>query len=133
VGGRSLGLIVNYAPMPSARRRLTWSLGAGVDYYSVGVENYFDEGYDAGFPEDQPSRFSRSTDSTYGLQLRGSLDYYLVHDVSIQLGVIGRWVSPIEVEGISLTHPSPDLSRSLAAHSVDLSSVHLSIGLGMGF
>jgi hypothetical protein len=101
VGGRSLGLIVNYAPMPSARRRLTWALGVGVDYYSVDVENYFDEDFDAGFPEEQPSRFSRSTDSTYGVQLRGSLDYYLVHDVSIQLGVSGRWASPIEVEGIT--------------------------------
>ena len=133
VGGRSLGLVVNYAPTPSARRRLTYSLGAGVDHYSVDVASYFDPAFQVDFPVVQPSRTSRSRHSPFGLQLRGSLDYYLVHDVSIQLSLSGRWVRPIEIEGISLTHPSPELSRSLAAHSLDISSVHLSIGVGMGF
>lgn len=90
VSGSSFGLVFNYAPMPSERRRLTGSLGAGVDYYPVNIEEYFDEGFEARFPEGQLSRFSRSADSAYGLQLRGSLDYYIVHDVSIQLSVSGR-------------------------------------------
>jgi hypothetical protein len=119
--------------MPSELRRLTWTLGAGADYYSVSVENYFDPRLDTGYPEDQPFRFTHRRDHTFGLQLRGGLAYALVPDVSIKATVVGRWARPIEVPGIALTHPSPDHSKALVAHSVDLSSLQVSLGVAMRF
>jgi hypothetical protein len=133
VGGQSYGVVVSYAPMPAERRRLTYALGAGLDYYDVAVEGYFDPMLHAGYPEDQPHRASRKTDHTFGLQLRGSLEYWLVHDVSLQASLVGRWAGPIEVPGIELTHPLPDRARSLLGHSVDLSSIHFQVGFGMRF
>jgi hypothetical protein len=133
VSGQSYGVIVNYAPRPSEHRRLTYSLGAGLDYYSVTVESYFDPSFEGPYPEDQPFRASRSKDPTFGLQLRGGLEYALVHDVSLRVSLIGRWARPIEVPGIALTHPRPDLQRSLVAHSLDLSSVQVSVSVGMRF
>jgi hypothetical protein len=133
VSGQSYGVIVNYAPMPSEHRRLTYSLGAGLDYYSVTVESYFDPSFEGPYPEDQPFRASRSRDPTFGLQLRGGLEYALVPDVSLRVSLIGRWARPIEVSGVALTHPLPDQQRSLVAHSVDLSSIQVSVGVGMRF
>lgn len=132
VGGKSYGIVVSYAPMPTERRRLTYALGAGLDYYDVTVESYFDP-IDASYPEDQPDRASRKTDHTLGLQLRGSLECWLVHDVSLQASVVGRWSGSIEVPEITLIHPLPDRTRSLPGHSVSLSSLHLQVGFGMRF
>jgi hypothetical protein len=133
VSGQSYGVIVNYAPMPSESRRLTYAVGAGLDYYSVTVESYFDPRLEGSYPEDQPFRASRMKDTTFGLQLRGGLEYSLVHDVSLRLSLIGRWARPIEVPGIALAHPLADQQRSLVAHSVDVSSVQVSVGVGMRF
>jgi opacity protein-like surface antigen len=133
VSGQSYGVIVSYAPMPSESRRLTYALGAGLDYYSVTVESYFDPTLEGSYPEDQPFRASHRKDTTFGLQLRGGLEYALVPDVSLRVSLIGRWARPIEVPGVALTHPRPDLQRSLVAHSVDLSSVQVSVGVGMRF
>jgi hypothetical protein len=124
---------VSYAPAPSERRRLTYALGAGLDYYAVTVESYFDPVLDSGYPEEQPLRASRNTHSMFGLQARGGLEYWLVSDVSLQVSLVGRWVRPIEFQGVALTHPQPGESRSLASHSVDLSSLQLSVGVGMRF
>lgn len=133
VSGQSWGVIMSYAPMPSERRRLTYAIGGGLDHYSVNVESYFDPTLAGSYPEEQPLRASRGRKHTFGLQLRGGLEYSLVHDVSLRASLIGRWARPIEVPGVTLAHPRPGQQRSLVAHSVDLSSIQVSVGVGIRF
>jgi hypothetical protein len=133
IGGASYGVFASYAPMPAERHRWTYALGAGFDYYDATVESYFDPMLQAGYPKDQPRRATHKTEPTVGIQLRGSLEYWLVHDVSLQASVVGRWAAPIEVPEIALTHPLPDRNRLLPAHSLDLSSLHFQVAFGMRF
>ncbi|UCD38008.1 MAG: hypothetical protein JSW54_00530, partial [Fidelibacterota bacterium] len=136
-GGLSYSLLVAYVQdpldptLPLAARRWEHAIGAGICTRPVAITG------DLG--GNSPG-FSVSEQVT-GLQARASLEYYLSRHTSLQLRVDATWLPGVEVPSQSYdyldsvfdwetgTYVNELRTRTLEAHTVNLSSIYFSMGL----
>jgi hypothetical protein len=134
ITSNAYSMIVEYIPKPAAplfMSNFEFAAGAGICYQRFTIE---------GTLWDESTSFE-DKENQIGLQVRTSLDYYLVKNVSFRLLLNGRLLPAITVPEISRTFSveSYDWERGefvttqetkiLQTHKVNFSSVDLSLGL----
>jgi hypothetical protein len=135
VDGHSVSLFAVVSTTPSRGRRLTYFGGGGLGRDAVTALSYFDQKTSTGIPPDvvQRNRSSRASAARWSPQIRGGLEVYLTDEVSLKMEAVRRWADTISVPSIELTDLNGVVVSHHGAHSVSLTSFHLSLGLGMRY
>lgn len=135
IDGRVVSGIVAVSTAPADGRRLVYSVGAGVDHYSVEVLSYFDQERSTDLPGDsfQPERSSNAAASRWGVHARLGVERYLTSEVSLQVNVLRRWARKVRVPGIRLHDATGVSVLELAGHNVDLAAWRVDLGFGLRY
>ena len=130
--GTCYGLLIEYVPAPVSPQfisRFEFAVGAGLTYNSLSVDGTLSSIRRGSADVDVESPVSFEVkENIIGGQLRGSLDYYFSRSFSLQFRIDGRFVPAVDIPEIShITHYN--IKKTLKQHSVDFSTVDLSLGL----
>jgi hypothetical protein len=127
-------LLIAYVPSPVVylfTSRLELAVGAGVVYNSASVWNGLYSYDNAGGTSEDV--FSRMRKKAFGVQTRVSLDYYFHRNLSGQFKVDGKILQSVHVPAIRFTNTIINEAYVLPDHSVNFSSLDLSLNLRFHF
>ncbi|MDE3059022.1 MAG: hypothetical protein KGJ59_13810 [Bacteroidota bacterium] len=108
---------------PMLTSRWEFAIGAGLGYSEMSVDGDLDSHYGSE-QQGSPSYYAVSKNAV-GINLRGSLDYYLSTNFSLQAKLEGRIIPAIDVPSVTYK------PITLNAHSVDFSGIDFSLGIGL--
>jgi hypothetical protein len=132
--GTLYSLLVEYVPCPVSpllTSRLEFAMGAGLGYNALSVDGTLSAMFGSAIIE-RPVSFAAKKNSI-GLHLRGSLDYYISRNVSLQFKSEARFISSIDVPAVNHTNPYSNEVKTLKRHSVDFSAIDFSLDLRFHF
>jgi len=134
VDGRAASILALVGTRPSAERRLTYSVGGGLDRYAVTVETYFDQVRQGDRPDaQQPRRSARTERAGWDAHVRAGIEYHLARDVSLKLDGLRRWKDDVAVPTIELLDAEGAVVTRHQAHSVSMRSFQVALGVGLRF
>lgn len=112
---------------PLLLSRYEFAIGAGLSYNWLSVDGRVSSVFGSAYGEN-PNVFAVDKE-VVGVNLRGSLDYYLSRNCSSQGRIEGKFVRAIEVPSVTHVNPYNSATKTLKRHSVDFSGLSFSLSL----
>ncbi len=112
---------------PLLLSRFEFAIGAGVSYNWLSVDGRVSSIFGFAYGEN-PNVFAVNKE-VVGVNLRGSLDYYLSRNFSLQCKLEGGFMPVIDVPSVTHVNPHDSTVKTLKGYSVDFSGLDFSIGL----
>lgn len=133
--GDSYALVFTLVPSPSdvmLGSRSEFSFGAGVTYNVSHIDGTVNSIFGSAYSQ-APVHYHEGVD-LFGLLARVSYDYYLTRNVSVQCRLYGNFIpSKVNVGQVNYVNPVDGTTKTLSAHSVDLSGLGISAGVRLHF
>jgi hypothetical protein len=126
----SMNFFADYVVLPvdpQLLSRYEFAIGAGLSYNWLSVDGTLSALFGSAIVN-RPIAFAVSK-GVVGVNLRGSLDYYISRNVSLQGRIEERFIRAIEVPSVTHVNPYNSATKTLNRHSVDFSGLDFSLGL----